>query len=58
MIVEIPFDREIARTMFRIRREEVPDMPDRIVAATALHLGVPLISRDGRIRASNVETVW
>jgi len=33
-------------------------MPDRIIAATALHLGVPLISRDRRISLSAVATVW
>ena len=33
-------------------------MPDRIIAATALHLGVPVISRDGKIRASTVATIW
>ncbi len=33
-------------------------MPDRIVAATAVYLGVPVISRDGRIRAANLQTVW
>lgn len=33
-------------------------MPDRIVAATAVYLAVPVISRYGRIRASNVQTVW
>jgi predicted nucleic acid-binding protein len=36
----------------------VPDMPDCIVAATAVYFGVPVISRDGRSRASNVRTVW
>jgi PIN domain nuclease of toxin-antitoxin system len=33
-------------------------MPDRIIAATALSLGVPVISRDGKIRTSAVETIW
>jgi PIN domain nuclease of toxin-antitoxin system len=33
-------------------------MPDRIVAVIAASLGVPLISRDGQIRASAVETIW
>ena len=33
-------------------------MPDRIVAATAVYFAVPVISRDGRIRASNIRTVW
>ncbi len=33
-------------------------MPDRIIAATALHLGLPLVTRDHRIRASSVTTIW
>jgi predicted nucleic acid-binding protein len=44
--------------MLKVSRTDVPDMPDRIVAATALHFGVPVISRDGRIRSSAVKTVW
>ncbi len=44
--------------MMAIPRDQVPDMPDRIIAATAAHLGVPLISRDGKIRASSVTTIW
>jgi PIN domain nuclease of toxin-antitoxin system len=56
--VEITLDRLIVRSMDRIGRAEVPDMPDRIIAATALHFGVPLVSRDGRIRASGIETIW
>ena len=35
-----------------------PYMPDRIVSATALALRVPLVSRDGKIRASRIETIW
>ena len=53
-----PLNREVADTVRRIPREQVPDMPDRIIAATALHLGLPLVTRDGRIRASGIETVW
>jgi len=49
---------EIIDTMLAVPRVDIPDMPDRIVAATALYFGVPVISRDGRIRASNVLTVW
>ena len=44
--------------MQQVSREDIPDMPDRIVAATAVYLGVPVISRDGKIRASNVQTIW
>jgi PIN domain nuclease of toxin-antitoxin system len=33
-------------------------MPDRIVAATAVYYCVAVISRDGRIRASSIRTIW
>jgi hypothetical protein len=33
-------------------------MPDRVVAATGVYFGVPVISRDKRIRAANLKTVW
>jgi len=33
-------------------------MPDRIIAATALHLGLPLVTRDQRIAAAGIKTVW
>ncbi len=36
----------------------VTDFPDRIIAATALSYRVPVLSRDGRIRSSNIQTVW
>jgi PIN domain nuclease of toxin-antitoxin system len=55
---EAPFTIEIVDAMRLVPRVDVPDMPDRIVAATAAYFGVPVISRDGRIRASNIQTVW
>jgi PIN domain nuclease of toxin-antitoxin system len=58
VIEEAPFTAEIVEAMRQVPRADVPDMPDRIVAATAVYFGVPVISRDGRIRASNVETIW
>jgi len=57
-LIEIPLDRTIVQTMREVERSEVPELPDRIVAATALHLGVPAISRDRKIRASVVATIW
>jgi predicted nucleic acid-binding protein len=42
----------------RVRREDVPDMPDRIIAATALALDLPLVTRDGKIRAAGIRTIW
>jgi predicted nucleic acid-binding protein len=44
--------------MRRVSRDEVPDLPDRIIAATAQFFGVPVLSRDGRIRAANIKTIW
>ena len=42
-----------------IPRDAVPDMPDRIIAATARSLGYPLITADGRIHSSGVvEVIW
>ena len=58
VIEEAPFNAEIVEAMRQVPRSDVPDMPDRIVAATGVYFGVPVISRDGRIRASNVRTVW
>jgi PIN domain nuclease of toxin-antitoxin system len=58
VLFEVPVDRSILPALARIDRAAIPDMPDRIIAATAVHLGVPLISRDGKIRASTVQTIW
>ena len=54
----VPLDRLVAEALQLVQRNEVPDLPDRIVAATALALRVPLISRDRKIRASQVQTIW
>jgi PIN domain nuclease of toxin-antitoxin system len=58
VLVDMPFDRHIAQTMGQVARSEVPDLPDRIIAATALHLGLPVISRDRKIQASGLKTIW
>jgi PIN domain nuclease of toxin-antitoxin system len=55
---ELSLTCDVVEAMRSVPRDAVPDMPDRIVAATAFSLKVPLISRDGRIRASSVETIW
>lgn len=57
-IAEIPVDRTILAALAEVDRATVPDMPDRIIAATALHLSVPLVSRDHKIRTSQVQTIW
>ena len=58
VIEEAPFTIDVVESMRLVPRQEVPDMPDRIVAATGVYLQVPVISRDGRIRSSNIQTVW
>lgn len=58
VIEEAPFNVAIIEAMRNVSRDKVPDMPDRIVAATALRFGVSVISRDRQIRSSNVETIW
>ena len=51
--------RRVAEDVQRIDRSIVGDMPDRIIAATALHLGLPLLTSDGNIhKLTNVETIW
>jgi PIN domain nuclease of toxin-antitoxin system len=51
-------DRMVVDALEFVSRSEVPDLPDRIVTATAVALRVPRISRDGKIRASKVQTIW
>jgi PIN domain nuclease of toxin-antitoxin system len=58
VLMAYPLSPEVARTMTRIERPQIPDMPDRIIAATGLHLNVPVISRDGKIVASVIQTIW
>ena len=57
-LVEIPFDGNIALTLRQVDRSQIPDLPDRIIAATALYLNVPVISRDRRIQLSSIDTIW
>jgi predicted nucleic acid-binding protein len=59
VLTAYPLDRIVADNSHHIPRATVPDMPDRIIAATALTLGLPLITRDGNIRKlTNITTIW
>jgi|ERR1700733_7943894 len=58
VLVEAPLTAGVVEAMRRVPRDAVPDMPDRIIAATGVFLDVPVISRDGMIRASSVRTIW
>ncbi len=50
---------DIAETLQQIPRSIVPDMPDRIIAATALCLNIPLVTKDHKIqKLQNIQTIW
>ena len=53
-----PLDRHVAEAVGKVPRDLVPDMPDRIIAATALAMGLPLVTRDARIRSTTIPTIW
>ncbi len=58
-IVLVPLDRNVSGVVRQIDRITVPDMPDRIIAATAFYLDIPLITRDLRIQAlTTIKTIW
>jgi predicted nucleic acid-binding protein len=55
----IEISREIADEVENIQRPTVPDMPDRIISATALHLNLTLVTKDSKIQAlQNIQTIW
>jgi PIN domain nuclease of toxin-antitoxin system len=56
--VVVPFDLAIAEALSRIPRDIVPDMPDRIIAATALYLKLPLVTYDAKISAAQLPIIW
>ncbi len=53
-----PVDSLVANALEQVPRALVPDMPDRIIAATALHLSLPLITRDRRLQSAGIQTIW
>ena len=54
---ESPMSFEIVQNGLRIT--DIPELHDRLIASTANHLGLKLITNDPRIQASKfVDTVW
>ncbi len=49
---------EVVNALAMIPPASVPDMPDRIIAATALHLNLPLITRDSRMPLTGLNLIW
>ena len=58
-LVVVPLDTPVAQAFTQIPREIVPEMGDRIIAATSLYLGLPLVTKDHKIRnLSNIQIIW
>ena len=53
-----PLDLRVVEATWRVARNEVPDLPDRVIATTAVAMGLPLVTRDGKIRPTNIQTIW
>ncbi len=56
-----PVDAAVAEAIQKVSRDIVPDMPDRIIAATAVCLGLPLVTRDHELRSLHglgIEIIW
>lgn len=52
-------DENIVRALQQIPRAVVPDMPDRIIAATAFYLNLPLVTRDPQIKnVGSLQIIW
>lgn len=50
---------DIARDMANVPKNEVPEMPDRVIAATGLALDIPIVAKDSSILGcSTIETIW
>lgn len=57
----LPLSLDVAAALGQIPRGSVPDMPDRLIAATALTRRLPLVSADRKIRSLSVPgltVVW
>ncbi len=53
-----PLDGDVAEAVQRIDRAAVPDLPDRVIAATALAWNAPLVSRDAKIQGAQLQIIW
>ena len=57
-LVLAPLDVEVTQALPRVPRDQAPDMADRLIVATALVRGLPLVTRNRRIRMDGLQTIW
>jgi len=58
-MVIAPLDAAVAEAVQKISRITVPDMPDRIIAATAVHWNADSVTRDPRLQAAlGNRSIW
>jgi len=58
VFAEIALTSDVASVIYRVDPAKIPDMPDRIISATALWLTVPVITADSKIQASGLRFIW
>jgi len=46
----MPLNFEIAQVVQQVPRYAVPDLPDRVITATAMYLNLVLVTKDQKIR--------
>lgn len=57
-LILVDLNADVADQIANVLRDDIPDLPDRVIAATALALNLPLISRDRKIVLSGLDTIW
>jgi len=58
VLQQVPLDDRMVVKMREVSRQDIPDLPDRIIAASAQFYAVPRLTRDARIRSSTIKTIW